>query len=448
MKDLRDYFERCFVITLAKRQDDRYKDFCARILPDWPFVQPERWQAVDGTLVPEPTWWTEGSGSWGCYCSHRQILEYCLNNNIKSMIVLEDDAVLRDGFSEKVTKFIKNVPDDWQMLYFGGQHLFVDAHPPIKVNDSVYVPYNLNRTHAMAFRTEGMKAVYRHLHAKEWTAKHHIDHHLGKFHETRETPIYCPEKWLVGQKGGLSNISNKVNKDLFWSSAVAASLKWNRPMSNTFVAVIGLHSSGTSATAGVLHHLGVHLGNDFHGYYGKNPDKSCSFEAVTLANICSKYAPFPSSCPINYSTAENSLAAWIKSKQVEAKRKQTLAAGKYPTLCAMGKMLETICGDNLIVVHCDRPFEKSLASILRRSDVVTRLNPDLVTDCMEWLQREKEAFLQTIPSERQITVQYDDLIEHTNREVDRLDEFLGLQATDAQIERACRYVNPKARHVV
>src|SRR5690606_19794006 len=56
-----------------------------------------------------------------------------------------------------------------------------------------------------------------------------------------------------------------------------------------FVAVVGLHSSGSSCLAGVLHHLGVHMGNTFT----RSKFNGIGYEAVSLAKLCERAVPFP-----------------------------------------------------------------------------------------------------------------------------------------------------------
>src|ERR1700694_5559510 len=59
-----------------------------------------------------------------------------------------------------------------------------------------------------------------------------------------------------------------------------------------FVAVIGLHRSGSSCLAGVLHNLGVHMGDELIGY-----EPTGGFEATGLAAVCEAAYPFPNTEP-------------------------------------------------------------------------------------------------------------------------------------------------------
>ncbi len=210
------FVEKSFVINLDHRRD-RLTSFYGRLPNEFLLGKPERWQAIQGDLVKHPDWWSAGNGAWGCYKSHLNILEHCLNNKIYSYAVFEDDAVFVDNFNSKLTDFMLNIPD-WGMVYLGGQLLKEFNHPPQKVNDFVYIPYNVNRTHAFMLKgKETMEIVYKFLHAVPFEDTFHIDHHLGLLHERQQFPLFVPNKWLVGQYEGSSNISGNFNGTQFFS---------------------------------------------------------------------------------------------------------------------------------------------------------------------------------------------------------------------------------------
>lgn len=453
--ELNKYFERCYVVTLQRRPD-RYRDFCARIRKGWPFVAPERWRAVDGHLVPHPKHWKMGGGAWGCFRSHLGIIERCLNENVRSVLLLEDDALPCEDFTGRVSAFLEKVPADWGMIYLGGQFLKAkQGHAPEQLNDQVVRPYNVNRTHAFALSREGMRVVYRHLCRNDWHWKHHIDHHLGRLHQSRTLPVYCPTQWLVGQASGQSNISGKNAEDRFWQPTVpfkrAADQDPTTSSNNTpFVAIVGLHSSGSSVIAGVCHHLGVHLGNRLGGFYGKDPDRACGFEADGLAKLCEKSARFPRTKIKHPSDALAKLRTWIYWRQKEASVKGTIAGGKYPHLCRMGEALEKICGNGLLVIDCDRPLDDSIASLQRRQQ--RQASPPPVSDeaaerVQRWLWDGKQELLRSVPPERQLKVSYEAVLADPRAEAERIAAFLKLAVSQEQFDKAASCVDPSKQHI-
>lgn len=446
----KDIFERVYCITL-KRRRDRWERFVADTPADWPFGPIIRVEAIDGQRVKAPGWWKAGNGAWGCYRSHLRLIEQCLNEGVQSVLLLEDDAICCDDFAARANEYLSALPQGWRensMVYFGGQHLAINRFPPERINPQVFQPYNVNRTHAFALFGRMIQTVYTHLTRGDWQKAQHIDHHLGRFHQRRKDPIYTPAEWLIGQAAGKSNISGRIPPDRFWKPA--ASIAAVDPQVKPFVAVVGLHSSGSSATAGVLYHLGVHLGNELAGFYGKDPDKSCGFEAVGLMRVCQTAIPLEAS-GFNRGPKwiRNNLGRFINEKRREAEAKGTVAGGKHPLLCRMGPQLQAICRDQLHVLHIDRPLEESIASLLRRTGNA-KTGSAKIEGHMRWLNQGKQAFLAVVPSERRFDLNYADLLADPVGKVNEIVQWLaplGLDPTPEQIAKAVAYVDPNKRHI-
>ncbi len=120
------------LINLKERTDrlnnfyDRYKD--KRHL----FGPLTYFEAIDGKKIDVPEYWFKFDtytkyykdvapiSCYGCYQSHYNILKYLVNqNNIKNLLILEDDARFTDNFNEYLNNFINEVPEDWDVLYLG-----------------------------------------------------------------------------------------------------------------------------------------------------------------------------------------------------------------------------------------------------------------------------------------------------------------------------------------
>lgn len=206
-------FSKAFVINLPFKEDRLH-----RFLENVPGCLGKIvvWPAVHGDTVLHPDWWKSGRGAWGCYRSHLQILEHCYNTGVESYIVFEDDALFRPDFDQRLAKIVADLPDDWEQLYLGGQLLHELNHPPQRISEHLLIPFNVNRTHCFAVHRRGYEKLYRHLHAIPFQEGEHIDHHLGRLHESRSLKVYCPNVWLVGQDGGPSNISGNTNAATYW----------------------------------------------------------------------------------------------------------------------------------------------------------------------------------------------------------------------------------------
>lgn len=439
-------FQEVYCVNLQRRQD-RWKEFTEGLPRDWPFRPVTRSPAIDGKKVPHPPWWRQGGGAWGCYRSHLRILEDCLNRGVNSVLLMEDDAIFPEDFLEKWKAFSQELPEDWGMVYLGGQHLYQDAHPPLKVHPEVYIPWNVNRTHAFALRGKTMREVYRHLSTLDWNNGHHVDHHLGRFVQRRDGkfPVYCPRHWLVGQREGRSNIAGRDVPTRFWMNAEIIS--GVDPATLPFVAVLGLHSSGSSALAGTLWGLGLHLGNTLRGFYGSTPGDACGYEAEGLMSLCESAIPFPATeLAIKRGQLWGQLRSWITQRKKEAHQRKTLAAGKYPQLCRMGPQLQSICGAHLRVLVADRPLEESIQSIIRRQP---KADPEKLEAHQRWLWEGREQLLGQLQESQVLRVEYSDLLAEPETQVERIVEWLSLDLDDmdARKARAVETVQPNKRHV-
>jgi len=446
IQDPSQAFERVVCINLDRRPD-RWRRFAENLPGDWPWPAPVRVQACDGQRLKPPDYWTSGRGAWGCYRSHLRILEQALNDGVRSVLILEDDALFPPGFSAAACDWLRLVPADWQMLYLGGQHLHAGRHPPRQVSQGVWQPYNVNRTHAFALQGDMLQIVYHHLLRKDWHARNHIDHHLGRLHQQRKHRIYCPETWLVGQAGVKSNISGKTPPDRFWHRgpvAIDQSIDDRAPSLSppTCVAIVGLHNSGSSALAQALWHCGLWFGSpaDLTGYWGKH-SPARGGEHRQLAALLEKTIPFRA---VHHAKPSRwlwrNLRQFIAARQVEAQARNTLPVIKYPQLCQAGQQLQSICGRGLRVILCDRPIHESIDSIVRR----TAASPALaaaVAAHQRWLAAGRDALAAKIP-DQVYRVRYAELLADPATQLTAILDWLGLQCTPAQLATAVAAIHP------
>lgn len=82
----------------------------------------ERFPAVDGHAAGVPASWPYSVGAYGCLQSHLAVVREARARERESILILEDDVVLADGFHEKFQERVCRLPPDWDMLYFGCLH--------------------------------------------------------------------------------------------------------------------------------------------------------------------------------------------------------------------------------------------------------------------------------------------------------------------------------------
>lgn len=217
---LYDYFDRCYVVNLPKRID-RLSQFqnVINALP-WPFREIEVFKAIEGDKVGVPDEWQTGGGSWGCMQSHRQIVERCLMEDVKTVLIMEDDCIFRPQFNGQVETFLNAVPANWDALWIGGQYhdstwengkRRVSAKR-VAISDNVVKTNSVERTHCYALRGSAiMKELYRVWHKSPV----HCDWVLGSVQE--KFNVYCPNPFLACQRDGHSDIAGREKPTECWS---------------------------------------------------------------------------------------------------------------------------------------------------------------------------------------------------------------------------------------
>lgn len=98
--------------------------------------------AGDGKMVAEPydhvdvtpprrsgyPAWANRPNSYNAFLCFRKIIERAFNDNVRSLLLIEDDAIPTNQFSEVLALALKQLPEPWDMLYLGANHTFSRTH--------------------------------------------------------------------------------------------------------------------------------------------------------------------------------------------------------------------------------------------------------------------------------------------------------------------------------
>ena len=455
---INDSFEKVYAINLPRRSD-RWDSFMKRLPCDWPFKKPERFEAVDGGLATKPPWWNGGPGGWGCYRSHIRIIEDCLNHGIESVLIMEDDAVCVDNFKAKVEEFWKNLPNDWGMVYIGGQHIQEYIRCPRKINDWVYKPFNVNRCHCYGFRgRQMMEMAYLHLHDYfKWKVPHHIDHQLGELHKVLPNGCYAPREWLVAQAEGESDI---CGQDLQYRMFCSAEETSYPTVDIPCVAILGGYFGGTNTISGVLQHLGLFCGaycpplENLHNTCsesnqsgnlsvqnseknkGKNDNAVRYFEDGYLVKICQNIY----SEPWLYEKADktdrlNLLRHWAG---IQCKRKpegSKFLCGKHPMLSLLGPDLIQAWNDPHFIC-VERSLEDSIKSLRQMK---WSWHPSVIRHTQSTLQKGREELIKHY-APKNMTISFEHATLLPEKTVDSICQHLNYQPSHEQWQNAVDFM--------
>ena len=207
---------RCWCVTLARRPE-RWAAF----VDGCPIAESvKKFDAVDGATCTVPSVSSIPAGAWGCLQSHLAILRKAMLHGLHRdggiVVAFEDDAVFAPDFRERSLDLISRCPGGWDMIYLGGQHTHGSERHPRRVADGIVQAYSVNRTHAFVVRGAAIAAAYVHLADLGLiaaTPHRHVDHRLEELHRSGRLAVYAPERWLVGQREGSSDVTMSRRKD-------------------------------------------------------------------------------------------------------------------------------------------------------------------------------------------------------------------------------------------
>ena len=224
VKNLTDWFDSVYLINCAHRPDRLAT--CLAHLQESGMADVERvtvYPAIIGDWTGHPAGFEGGNGAWGCLCSHQRILQDCLHHRgergellTQRVLILEDDVFFVPDALPRLNEFMENVPDNWGQLYLGGQHrkgVTKTEWPHVMKAGSV------NRTHAYAVHSDYMAKIYQHIsYFPDYVGNsYHVDHQLERAHRRGDWVVYCPERWIAGQRAGTSNVGKTMETDQLWS---------------------------------------------------------------------------------------------------------------------------------------------------------------------------------------------------------------------------------------
>ena len=194
-----------YCLSLERRQDRREK-----VEPNIRKVGIDfKWAwAIDGykleydpESIPHP-YMRDRPGTVGICLSYKAMFEKAKENKLPHIFILEDDVVFSDDFSDKNQDFLHNVPQDWDMIYLGGNHL---DHHPIKINEHVSKCVSTRSSHAVIYKD----TCYDYFINILGKMINPLDEVFAKAQRDRDVVAYVPDPPLAWQFDGHSDIEDR-----------------------------------------------------------------------------------------------------------------------------------------------------------------------------------------------------------------------------------------------
>jgi GR25 family glycosyltransferase involved in LPS biosynthesis len=156
-----DFFDKTVCINLDRRFD-RWSE-CVTEFEKNKLDGIERFRAVDGKDLQQLPKGFLTQSRLALVLTNMLILDKAIEEDYDSILILEDDV----EFTNQVTNmksFFDSLPEDWDMLYFGGNHnTHVGYEPPTIINDKVCKLHNTFSTHCVAINKKAFKEVLERL---------------------------------------------------------------------------------------------------------------------------------------------------------------------------------------------------------------------------------------------------------------------------------------------
>lgn len=162
-------------------------------------------------------------GRMGALSSHLFTINKIIDGGYKQALILEDDIVLCEDFNNKFKEYISHMPEDWHMIYLGGNH----TYPFVISPHIIKLRYTL-ANHAYCVKTDFLKSDVHEAIRSMWERKHEeiisgknmevpneyaIDNILAKYHSTHN--CYGFTEQLVWQEAGFS-ITENIHTNFEW----------------------------------------------------------------------------------------------------------------------------------------------------------------------------------------------------------------------------------------
>ena len=180
-------FETAYIINLKERKN-RLEN-CKIVFKEW-FDKITIFEAVKHNV-----------GAVGCMQSHIQVIKLAKKRKLEYVLILEDDCVLQDFDYEMILRCLKDVKNNFHLLYLGGT-----LHEPLEKYErtDLFVAKNILTTHAYFIHSLIFERILR-------------DYELGiietidVYYRDVIQPLgksYITRKLMINQSGGYSDIQN------------------------------------------------------------------------------------------------------------------------------------------------------------------------------------------------------------------------------------------------
>lgn len=207
--NIENFFDEIYCINLKTRKD-RWEE-CENEFSEHHIKMVKRYNAVEGippsvktyglmNVAPDdPLRAKKIANRVGCLMSHLSIIKQAREKKLKSILILEDDVQFVKNVSARFSEFVGQVPDDWSLLYFGGN----ERKGLKKVSSNICRTTEMLMTHAVGVHQNAYDELIQMISQCEAPVDFYYATIQKKF------PAYTFYPFLAWQRAGWSDLEQR-----------------------------------------------------------------------------------------------------------------------------------------------------------------------------------------------------------------------------------------------
>lgn len=196
-------FDEVFCVNLDRRPD-RLKNFDEQV-KNYNLGNYTRISAIDGKLLSnEEKNGQLQDGELGLLLTIEKIIDHSIKNNYNQILIVEDDCSFSEDISN-INEYFLYLPDDWDLLYMGGNHnTHIGVPAPKQINTKVLKLHHTYSAHFVGIKN----TVFNIFKQKLAVKKEPIDVSLANIQKLFNAYSFYPA--IVKQYSNFSDIQNKL----------------------------------------------------------------------------------------------------------------------------------------------------------------------------------------------------------------------------------------------
>ncbi len=152
---INDFFDKIYCINIDRRTD-RW-EHCLKEFEKHN-LNVDRFSAVDGNLQNNNLGYPYDNELAGAM-SHLNVIKKAKELKLNNVFILEDDVVFLDNVNELFESFVKQLPENWDGLYFGGNHITITY----RISDNIIKMNRSYALHAYAINSKSFDVIIDYL---------------------------------------------------------------------------------------------------------------------------------------------------------------------------------------------------------------------------------------------------------------------------------------------